>query len=269
MSRMLNRAALALAIFVLPLSAQAHRAWFLPSATVLSGNDPWLTVDAAISNDLFYFEHMPMRLGDLVVTAPDGSTVAPQNASTGRYRSTFDVQLTQQGTYKVASVSSGLNARYKLGTESKRWRGSAAELPTAIPAGATDVEVSESVRRIETFATLGKPTLRAIEPTGVGLEFVPVTHPNDLYAGEEAKFRLLLDGKPAAGLEVEVVPGGIRYRDRLNELKLVTDADGGFAVTWPAPGMYWLSASVRDAAGTIANARRSLTWVATLEVLRP
>ena len=53
--------ALTLAI-CLPLSAQAHRAWMLPSATVLSGEDPWITVDAAVSNDLFYFEHFPLRI---------------------------------------------------------------------------------------------------------------------------------------------------------------------------------------------------------------
>ncbi|MFX7306659.1 DUF4198 domain-containing protein, partial [Acinetobacter baumannii] len=80
-----------------------------------------------------------------------------------------------------------------------------------------------------------------------GLEMVPVTHPNDLAAGEEATFRLLLDGRPAAGVEVSVVPGGNRYRDRLGEMKVTTAEDGSFAVTWPGPGMYWLSASVRDA----------------------
>jgi hypothetical protein len=38
---------------LLAVPAQAHRAWLLPSATVLSGTDAWVTVDAAISNDLF------------------------------------------------------------------------------------------------------------------------------------------------------------------------------------------------------------------------
>ncbi|MET0445126.1 MAG: hypothetical protein ABW151_11185, partial [Pseudorhodoplanes sp.] len=46
----------------LPLSAQAHRAWLLPSATVLSGDgDLWVTVDAAVSNHQFYFEQQTMR----------------------------------------------------------------------------------------------------------------------------------------------------------------------------------------------------------------
>ena len=51
MKPMLKWTALALAI-CLPLSAQAHRAWMLPSATVLSGEEPWITVDAAVSNGI-------------------------------------------------------------------------------------------------------------------------------------------------------------------------------------------------------------------------
>src|SRR3546814_1162763 len=53
-------AALSLAI-ALPFGASAHRAWMLPSSTVVSDDDVWVTVDAAISNDLFYFEHNAMQ----------------------------------------------------------------------------------------------------------------------------------------------------------------------------------------------------------------
>ena len=67
----------------LPFSALAHKAWLLPSQTVIAGNAPWITVDGAVSNDLFYFNHVPLRLESLVITAPDGSTVQPQNAATG------------------------------------------------------------------------------------------------------------------------------------------------------------------------------------------
>lgn len=55
MRRLMLAALVALPVTVLPTIAEAHRAWMLPSATVLSGDDPWVTVDAAISNDLFYF----------------------------------------------------------------------------------------------------------------------------------------------------------------------------------------------------------------------
>jgi hypothetical protein len=45
-----------------------------------------------------------------------------------------------------------------------------------------------------------------------------VTHPNDLVVGEEATFAFHVDGKPAANVEVVLVPEGKRYRDAVNEI---------------------------------------------------
>ena len=112
MKKTLKWAALTLAI-CLPLSASAHRTWMLPSATVLSGNDPWVTVDAAVSNDLFYFEHFPLSLDGLKVIAPDGNAAKAENIGSGKYRNTFDVHLSQPGTYKLAIINQGLIANYK------------------------------------------------------------------------------------------------------------------------------------------------------------
>ena len=64
--------------------------WLLPSATVFSGTDGWVTVDAAVSNDLFFFDHQPLRLDGMKVWQPDGSEGALQNGATGRYRSVFE-----------------------------------------------------------------------------------------------------------------------------------------------------------------------------------
>lgn len=260
-------AAMALAV-CLPLSAHAHRAWMLPSATVLSGNNPWVTVDGAISNDLFYFEHNALRLDNLSVSAPDGSAAKTQNASTGRYRSTFDVQLSQPGTYKLAVVNNGLSASYKENGQPKRWRGTAENLAKEVPANAQDLRVTQSQGRIETYVTAGKPTSTTLKTTGTGLELAPITHPNDLIAGETANFRMLLDGKPASGLEVSVVPSGIRYRDKLNDFTLKTDADGKFSVKWPQPGMYLVEVEVRDEKTAVPQAKeRRATYTATLEVM--
>lgn len=258
---------------VLPLSAQAHRSWMLPSATVLSGNEPWVTVDAAVSNDLFYFEHNPVKLDGLMAFAPDGSKATPENLSTGKYRSTFDLKLTHKGTYKFAMVNDNLMASWTVGGESKRARGTAESLAKEIPANAQDVNVSRNQSRMEVFVTSGKPSDKVFAPTKQGLELAPITHPNDLLAGSQASFRLLLDGKPAAGVEVTVIPGGIRYRDQLGEIKTATDADGKFSVKWPGPGMYWMSASHGAApgnggpAGTLEKPVRRAGYSATLEVL--
>ncbi len=269
------------------LPAHAHRAWMLPSATVLSGKEPWVTIDAAVSNDLFYFEHQPMRLDGLDITAPDGSKVKAENAATGRYRSTFDVKLAQQGTWRIAIVNRGMFASFKVGTETKRLRGTAESLAKEIPANATELNVTQNLGRIEVFVTAGKPTTQALAPTGEGLEMVPVTHPNDLVVGGTAKFRFVLDGKPAANLAVTVIPGGIRYRDKLHEESFTTDAEGEIAIKWATPGMHWIEAAPprpaggpggaggpgaaaprpQGPAGTLAAPIRRASYVATVEVL--
>ena len=68
-------------------TGHAHRAWMLPSATVLSGENVWVTVDAAVSNSIFYFEYHPLGLDGLIVKAPDGAGLEPQNQAQTRYRS--------------------------------------------------------------------------------------------------------------------------------------------------------------------------------------
>ena len=265
--RPLVLAALAFA-FCLPLAAQAHKMWMVPSATNVSGADPWVTVDAAVSNDLFFPDHVPGDLSRLLITAPDGQAAKAENAVTGKYRSVFDLHLTQQGTYKLALVNAGVFASYELNGEKKRWRGDAAELATALPPGAKSVEVSEAVNRVETFVSNGKPNDAALKPTGRGLEMVPVTHVTDLVAGEGATFQLLIDGKPAGDLKVTAIAGATRYRNAQEELTATTGKDGKFTLTWPKAGMYWINASTQDDKTSVKQARqRRLSYTATLEVL--
>jgi uncharacterized GH25 family protein len=274
MKRLLTRtiAAAALAAGVASPAA-AHRQWMLPSATTFSSDDMWVTVDAAVSNDLFYFEHRPLRIADMKVRAPDGSEGKIENAATAHYRSTFDVHLTQQGTYKIGTFSETLIGSYDLNGKTERLpRGTTKEtLAQAIPASATNVRTAEALNRNEIYVTVGAPTTTVFEPGGKGIELVPVTHPNDLVAGEAATFRFLLDGKPAAGLPVTVIPGGIRYRDQLGEMNLKTGADGEVSVTWPQPGMYWLNVRTAAADGERAQPapQRRASYVTTLEVLAP
>ncbi len=252
----------------LPLAAQAHKMWLVPSATNVSGADPWVTVDAAVSNDLFYPDHMPVALDRVAITAPDGQTVKAENALTGQYRSVFDVHLTQQGTYKVAAVNGGLFASYEQDGQKKRWRGEPADLAKNIPAGAKNVDVSESISRVETFVTNGKPNDAALKPSGKGLELVPVTSFTDLVTGEAGTFQLLLDGKPVSGIKVTAIAGETRYRNAQDEVDVTTDKDGKFTFNWPHAGMYWINASTQDSKSSIKQAKvRRLSYSATLEVL--
>jgi len=257
-------------VAAVPLVAHAHKPFLVPSETVLSARG-WITVDAAVSNDLFYFNHQPLRIeNNLRIIGPDGGAVEAANLNTGKFRTTFDVNLTASGTYKLAMVNNSLQATYEADNgERKRWRGTAATFAGEVPANAQNLQVSQTQTRIETFVTSGKPNDTALKATGTGLELVPVTHPNDLVAGEPATFRFVLDGKPAAGIKVMVVPGGTRYRNKQSEQHVVSGNDGQVSLTWSDPGMYWLEARVEDDKAMKPAKTRRASYIATLEVLPP
>lgn len=139
-----------------------------------------------------------------------------------------------------------------------------------IPANATDLDLTETMGRNEFFVSAGEPSDDLFKPVGKGLEFVPVTLPTDLVSNEPGQFRFLVDGQPAAGLEVEVIPGGRRYRDSDATQKLKTDDQGMLTVQWPMAGMYWINASLTDAKPSHPKAsKRRMSYTATLEVLAP
>ncbi|MET1755008.1 DUF4198 domain-containing protein [Novosphingobium sp. RD2P27] len=294
---------------ILSSPASAHRQWLLPSTTSLSGTSEWVTVDAAVSNDLFYADHVPMSPEQVKVWAPDGIESKIENAATGRYRSTFDVKIDKPGTWAIGTERNGVMGTFKLNGETWRvgGRGRPATAPGAgapgganmqrpqgaaptaaparpqgsgpirmvanvedIPAGATDINLTEVLAKNMVFVTADAPTMTVLEPTGKGLEFQPLTHPASLVSDEPARFRFLVDGKPAAGVNVTVVPGGKKFREAEEAQELKTDADGVVTVQWPVPGVYWLNASAEDAKASTPRAdKRRMGFTTTLEVVAP
>lgn len=248
------------------MQSHAHRAWMLPSATVLSGEKAWVTVDAAVSNSLFYFEHQPLNLSNLKITSPSGKNVDAQNQAKARYRSIFDVELIEDGTYTLGIEMNMLFARYTLNGEQKRWRGKKKDL-AKIPKDAKDLSVSEAVRRMQVFVTKGAPTQVNKTLSGEGIEVQPITHPNDLFVGEPAQFKFLLDGKAKSDLTITLIRDGIRYRDQVNEQVYTTNDKGEVTFDFSKPGMYWLEVEAEQKSNKKGIDKRALSYSATIEVL--
>ncbi len=271
MNRSFKLATLGLAL-CLPFSVQAHRAWILPASTVLSSDDPWVTFDAAVSNDIFHTDYRPLQVSAVTALAPDGSGVLLRNVNSGKLRATFDLQLQQKGTYKVFTASNGLSASWVENGKPQRWPARGAtpkpgEFATAVPKQAENLVVMQSSRRVETFVTAGSPSKEVLAPSNVGFELVPITHPNDLFVGEAAQFRFLIDGQPAVGAEVTVLPDGMRYRNGQEAMELVSDKDGLVSIVWPRAGQYFLEAEYKDDQGVKPATQRRGGYVATFEVL--
>lgn len=243
-SRLLTLACLALA----PMAANAHRMWILPSSTVVSGDEQWVVFDSAVSNNLFYPNHYAPELERFEALSPTGKSVELANGMRGQYRTTFDVHLQEQGTYRIFTQQSGVMAFWMKGEERQRWRGTMEEFKE-LDKSKKGFSGMERSSRVETFVTLGAPTTDTFEVKGQGLEFVPVTHPNDLFAGESATFTFYLDGQPWEGGTVTVIPGNDRYRNSVDEIELTTDDQGQITIEWPHAGRYWLEASHGNARG--------------------
>lgn len=273
-----HTALLALGLFAGAATAHAHRVWILPAITVFSGEEQWASFDAAVSNNLFYPNHRPVNLAQVEARDPEGQPVELQNATGGRIRSSFELQLNKQGTYVVSLKPGGgrrptdgstLFGSYTEAGKPVRWRGTPETLASEGVATKTDFKLRESGgRSVVTFVTLGKPSTDGLKPSGSGFEVEYLTHPNDLTTGESASFRFLIDGKPAAGAEVSVVRGDDRYRDEAGEVVLKADSEGLVKIEWPVAGRYWLEAS-HAVPGTLHDvpSEKVFTYIATYEVL--
>jgi uncharacterized GH25 family protein len=265
-NKMIKQLAIAVALAGIACAAQAHRPWMIPNTSLIeTEREAWVTIDGAISEGLFENDFMPLKMDGLTVTGPDGTTGPAPAAVTGKHRSTVDILLPTDGTYRITLGANNVMGSYKLNGETKRFRG--ADAP---PAGATDVKTTTMVQRQDTFVTRNKSSDGALKPTGAGLEMVALTNPTELRAGEKAKFRFQLDGKPLANFPFSLIPGNVKYRGTLGEMRLNTDANGEATITLPAPNMYWLSAAYPANAprgpGVEQPARR-YSYSATFEIL--
>ena len=117
-----------------------------------------------------------LPIDGLGVTGPDGQPVPLQNTQKSRTRNTFDLELRQPGTYRVAIAEDAISARWEEDGKPKRWRGAAADMATNIPANAAKLEVEQILRRIETFVTVGAPTeVKPISSAGMSSPTVSLT----------------------------------------------------------------------------------------------
>lgn len=265
-NNMIKQLAIAVALAGVAVAAQAHRPWMIPNTSIIeTDREAWVTIDGAISEGLFENDFMPLKMDGLTVTGPDGATAPAPAAVMGKHRSSVDILLPKDGTYRITLGANNVMGSYKLNGETKRFRGN-----DAPPAGATDVKTTTMVQRQDTFVTLNKSSDGALKPTGSGLEMVALSNPTELRAGETAKFRFQLDGKPLANFPFSLIPGGVKYRGTLNETRLTTDANGEASFKLPAPNMYWLSAAYPANAprgpGVEQPAKR-YSYSATFEIL--
>ncbi|MCB1689637.1 MAG: DUF4198 domain-containing protein [Halioglobus sp.] len=260
-----------LTCLLLSAPGQAHKRWFMPTDFTLSDAET-VTVDFTASNNIFYVD-TGMPLAIVTLANPAGEQLALANPAEGARRSSFDVNVDADGTYRIAAGGPPMYfVSYQLPdqTETQHARGSLDKLKADLPEDASAVKFVESHSLIEAYVTLGAGTVPAPPRDNTGLKLlIKDYHPNELYSDETAQFSFTLNGKPAAGLAVVVQGDGSRYRDIQQEQTYETDTSGTVTVTWPGPGRYLIEASLQETLETGEIAERYYTYYLTLEVMPP
>lgn len=234
---------------ILATQASAHNRWILPSHFSLSNDKgEWVMVDVTASNETFNVDK-PMGAERLKIKGPDGKNVFPGSSYRGHRKSVVDIHLKNNGTYqlKMGGEPSYWTSYEVEGESKKKWLRNTNKVKRAkaLPKGAHNVKTVESSSTILSYITLNSPS-NNFKPTNQGLEFVPVTHPSDVAQGEAAQFKFLFNGKAQAGVSIEIIREGVRYRNEPEQLSLTTDAKGMIDFTLTQAGRYLLIAKYQQ-----------------------
>lgn len=225
----------------------AHPMWILPSEFSISGDaDQWLTFDISASHTVFAVDK-GVSADNVRVISPDGDKNYLESFFKGRRRSVFDLELQQEGTYRVeAQRPFFYYTSYKSGKRdtAKHMMANKLEAAERLPKNAREVSTELVDMSTEVYVTRNAPTDSVVQPTNKGVELTPITHPNDIVQGEEVSFVVTHDGEPMADVEVEVTSNGTRYRNERGSLTLKTDSEGRVSFTPELAGPWLINIAV-------------------------
>ncbi|WP_286238873.1 DUF4198 domain-containing protein [Neptuniibacter halophilus] len=252
--------------------AQAHPLWVLPSEFSLSteeGQGQWVSFDVSASHTVFAYDK-GVPLDSFKLYAPDGDRQPLGSYFKGHRRSVFELYLDQNGTYKIEGQRPAFYfTSYKSGKRDtpKRMMANKQEAKQRLPKNARDVSTLLIDLSTRTYVTNNTPSDSVLTPAAKGLDLNLLTHPSDIVVGEPVELALLLDGKPVSDVEVEITPGGTRYRSERGALQLNTDQQGAIRFTPEQAGPWLLGASLKSPVDSpLADYKMSIRYM-SFEVL--
>jgi len=213
------------------LAADAHSPYLLPNTFDIVERKH-VTVEASFT-ETFFVPDVVMKADDYHVVTPAGAKQALTPVYT-QDLAIIEAPTPAAGTYRI-STGQRTGRTSKAVYRNNDWEFVDPGKPAQANERVYDVK---SITTADVFVSRGKPSDTALAPRNEGLEFRPLTHPNSLFAGGEAKFEVLYDGKPLADKPVAVHFHDERYSNRKVYTETKTDAAGRFSVKLGHPGIY-------------------------------
>ncbi|BFM08814.1 DUF4198 domain-containing protein [Halioxenophilus aromaticivorans] len=242
---LLRRAFVACAL-LLAATSQAHTPYLSPTSfEPVMGK--MITLDASFA-ERFYIPESAFNNSDFLVIGPDGKSSAPDTLSELKTRTVIEHELSQEGTYRF-TTGARLGATfliYDLNGEEKRAMNPKDPLPDA-----AKVKMHfRSVTRSDVYVSQKKINHTAIRVDEEGLQLLPKTHPNELFAAEPFNLQVLFNGQPLANSKLMVYPA--KGAEDVEPQEFTSDNNGNVALNLAA-GRYLVRARHRASAPSAAE----------------
>jgi len=255
MSRLHTQAWMFLALSTVSLAAQAHTPYLLPNIFHASNRKPVISVDVSLTDNFFIPD---LAYGDhpFSVIAPNGAVISIPKSDVLQLatRTVVEHKLAvaegadPAGVYRVV-------AGPRVGTPSRSWEinGEVKRIRDPnekMPAGAKLQSHTQSIATMEAYVTVGAarsaegqpprptPETKALKATGKGLEIVPISPPNQLFAGGRFDFRVQFNGKLLPNHKVDVVHSNMDLSGNSSRASVNTDRQGAVSYALSQPGVY-------------------------------
>jgi len=264
MKRFSSKVFLFSALAILSAPVLAHSPYVLPGNFQTSARSAVLSLEASLTDSLF-LPDVPYGNHGFSFTAPNGKVEKIPDTAVFELptRTIVEYKLTdaETGTYRITAGPRISKSRsWEIDGEVKRSR----DPNEAIPKGAILKSNTESQASADVYITVGKAETPAIpKATGQGLEFVPISHPNQLTAGGVFEFVVQLNGKPLAEHEVSISYSTRDYSGKSSRASVNTDASGKARYKLDNPGLYMASIRFSEEAPVSAD-KASLIYSKTL-----
>lgn len=228
--------------------------------------DNYVTLDASFA-ERFFIPEAAFSGSIYRVTTPLGTTKSPDNVTQLKTRMVVEHQLSDKGTYKFTTGS-------RLGRVFKSYeldgkRHGMKDPTAALPKGAKLLNHFQSITTAETYVSRGAPSNKAIKRRNHGLEIYPVTHPNEVYAGEDFTFQVFFEGQALSDQKLDIFHAEGAFSKKDAAYQVTTNAKGEASFNPKDAGLYLMRARHRAKAPKGSPAPEySHTYTLVLEAAR-
>lgn len=256
-------AATVLSAFILPVVA--HTPYLVPGSFEPVRGD-LVTLDASFTEE-FFVPEIAFDKSEFFVISPDGTKSEVDTHHLLKTRNVVEHEIKEKGTYRF-STGKRLGRVFKV-YELNGERESLENPTDPVPEGGKLLSFFQSVTMAETYVTNGKPSEAALKAKNTGLEFVALTHPNDLFVGDALELKSLFNGVPMKDFDIFVFHAQDQFGTKDEGLKITTDENGLFSFTAEQEGAYLLRGRYRTPAPKGSPAPEySYTYTLVIEVVK-